>query len=366
MSKYAKMVWDGENLIVPAEMGTPQPHHLLSTPLDNLIELSGRVCYDSLKIKKSRSSPDYHKHIAEVGHGSVQEHANFTCLIPRWYYNDNPGKEIELLKIFLNRPGIFIRESAYGLRLTLNIRSAVDWDRHNKYFCTSISKRLGSELKNIASCVCPMAVFDTVYSDEKLLELVKPETEEEIWVSFYLMNVSRGLTHELVRHGDWTGISQRSTRYVDEHESNWAWHPLIEMWERHGGDSSLFKESEALAKKAYGTCLLGLEEFIKSRGADKFTARKQARGASRGVLGNALATELIFSASLSQWKWILRLRASDPADAEIRVAMVEVFNCLKEKFPDNFKNWSLAKASDGIGEVVVETPQEIPDVRANS
>lgn len=44
-----------------------------------LSEIAGRVCYDSWG--QGRSSEDYHKHIIEVGHGSVLAHATFTFSI---------------------------------------------------------------------------------------------------------------------------------------------------------------------------------------------------------------------------------------------------------------------------------------------
>lgn len=52
---------------------------LRGTDAEQLIELAGRTCYDSLG--KGRSSDEYHKHIVDVGHGSVLEHAQFTFLI---------------------------------------------------------------------------------------------------------------------------------------------------------------------------------------------------------------------------------------------------------------------------------------------
>jgi thymidylate synthase (FAD) len=44
-----------------------------------LIEIAGRECYDSGG--KGRSSTDYHRHILDVDHGSVLEHAQFTFRI---------------------------------------------------------------------------------------------------------------------------------------------------------------------------------------------------------------------------------------------------------------------------------------------
>lgn len=43
---------------------------------ERLIEFAGRECYDSYG--KGRSSEEYHKHILDVDHGSVEEHVNLT------------------------------------------------------------------------------------------------------------------------------------------------------------------------------------------------------------------------------------------------------------------------------------------------
>jgi thymidylate synthase ThyX len=67
-----------------------------------------------------------------------------------------------------------------------------------------------------------------------------------------------------------------------------------------------------------------------------------------------LNTELIFSASLAQWKWILHLRASAAADAEIRVVMNEVYELLSERFPNNFKGYEKVDCPDGIGYALKE------------
>lgn len=51
----------------------------IGTDAEKLTEIAGRTCYDSFG--KGRSSPDYHRHIALVGHGSVLEHSSITLLI---------------------------------------------------------------------------------------------------------------------------------------------------------------------------------------------------------------------------------------------------------------------------------------------
>ena len=146
----------------------------VGTSAARLIECAGRVCYDSYG--KGRGSAAYHKHILEVGHGSVMEHASF---------------------------------------------------------------------------------------------------------SFFLSNISRGCTHELVRHRVGVAISQRSTRYVDESVSAWVWHPLLAKLD----DPALLREiddAEGACRGVYDKVVERLQGILQQEGCDKLTARKQARGAARG------------------------------------------------------------------------------------
>lgn len=184
----------------------------------------------------------------------------------------------------------------------------------------------------------------------------EPETDEEKWITLYLVG-SRGWSHELVRHGDWTAISQRSTRYCDESESEWVLHPLMSKW-LDENDSPVWEQTKErmqelldTSKNAYRETVSGLEKWLISRGVDKVSARKQARGAARGMLGNALETEVIFSASVAQWRHMLTMRAADAADAEIRLGFAEaVLPCLRQsRYADRFADFELVSASDGIG-----------------
>jgi thymidylate synthase (FAD) len=181
--------------------------------------------------------------------------------------------------------------------------------------------------------------------------LAVPVSDGEAWASLHFGNVSRGLSHELVRHGDWTAISQRSTRFVDESEGEWVPHPLI------GRDQGLldqFMAARDVCRPAYDRLVEGLQKEMKARGVDGTAARKQARGAARGVLGNALETQLVFSANVRQWKWMVQKRCSHAADAEIRVAFACALRLLKKAMPARFAggDWDLLPAKDGIGEVV--------------
>jgi thymidylate synthase ThyX len=93
-----------------------------------------------------------------------------------------------------------------------------------------------------------------------------------------------------------------------------------------------------------------LQDYLTTKGADKHTARKQARGAARGYLGNALSTEIIFSASVAQWRRILAQRCHPAADAEIRVLAARILPVLQaSRYGEDFADLTLVETPDVIG-----------------
>ncbi len=170
---------------------------------------------------------------------------------------------------------------------------------------------------------------------------------EHVTLNFFITGVSRGLTHELVRHRH-ASISQRSTRYVDESESDWALHPLIVKYQ-----DKLNKEGTlsaiALAKLAYKEIAADLEAILISENIPKTDARKQARGAARGLLGNALTSELVWSCNIRSLRNFLEQRASQFADAEIRLLANQIYELCMRAVPEYFNDYEKVTCPDGIG-----------------
>jgi flavin-dependent thymidylate synthase len=300
-----------QSLLVPKEMGSPKETQLAGSAWDNLCELAGRVCYDSLG--KGRSSVEYHEHIRETSNRSVYEHATFTIGIP-------PSVPPE---IFLNRPSlwVYIDPETRFWRLTLNLRHVLEWSQWgmlNEQYLTD-------QINQVGHFLAPLAVpHSSSMRDIEPLQVLPPKSPEERWLTFFITGVSRGLSHELVRHGDYTAISQRSTRYCDESQSPWYWHPLLtDGWvNRQNERQFLSTKVQSLLDTAQSKCQEAYQQVVQEMIASGVEL-KPARGAARGVLGNALGTELIFSASLAQWWRIVGLRNHPKADDEIRI-MAEV------------------------------------------
>lgn len=366
----AKLLWDGAEVLVPAEMGEPHPGQMQGTTGEQIIELAARICYDSLG-----SGRDTNKTLANlltVGHLSVAEHYMVPIRIVL-RDPDLPKQFPEAFAVLLNRPGLCVRFSGPNeLRMTANPRTALDWDKITKGICPELSNNpAGIEfrdaLRNVFYELTPLIIPEKArpWSGFKFIQsacVVVPEADSEKWISMY-MSGSRGFTHELVRHGDFTAISQRSTRYVDENESPWVTHPLLDAYledlavpEAHR--QTLREQLENcvdVARHAYLGIIDRLESWLLGRidpeaPYQKHTARKQARGAARGFLGNALKTELIFSASVNQWRHMNYMRAADAADAEIREIFIKALDVLKaSRYGDRFKDLEVETSSDRIG-----------------
>lgn len=370
MKPNAQLVYSnapGESVAIPADCGGPGPGQMLGTEAERLCELAGRECYDSLGA--GRDSTAFHHHILEVGHLSIYEHFNFTIGIPGLGLFDpaHAAVQFESVLDLLNRPGVYCRVGdVYPdvLRVTLNLRTVLEWSKwrppHREPSpCPAAIQHLAHQLAPYV--VAKPEGFDPAAARWPVgwvgthLGGMHPVDDEERWVTLRLTG-SRGFSHEQVRHGDRTAISQRSTRYVDEDESPWCLHPLARQLRGDPANAPWFAKVAhlmALSREVYAdTVALGSAELA-ARGVDKGTARKQSRGAGRGFLGNALGTSLIFSASVAQWRRMLAMRCHPAADAEIRESAAAALRCLWDSpFGDRFRDLRLVPSPGGLGEVL--------------
>jgi thymidylate synthase (FAD) len=185
---------------------------------------------------------------------------------------------------------------------------------------------------------------------------------EHAMINFYLDNISRGCTHELVRHRAGCAISQRSTRYVDESGSPWILHPLLEQYldgeTIHRAPNGEMTEmplkmraahTKTIAQGTYDAVVEALQSYMITKGVDKFTARKQARGAARGLLGNALCTSMVWSANIRALRTVIEQRANPAADAEIRVLANRIYEEASKVCPEYFDDYEKVACPDGIG-----------------
>lgn len=133
-----------------------------------------------------------------------------------------------------------------------------------------------------------------------------------------ISGVSRGLTHELVRHAAGVGISQRSTRYVDEQNCRLVVPPEMIVKE---ADTEAARKLKRQAQHR----LLMAHDRAREDYAQIYQDMRQlglgnkaARGAARAALLTNTETSLYWTANAQALTTILAQRWSEAADAEIR------------------------------------------------
>lgn len=143
---------------------------------------------------------------------------------------------------------------------------------------------------------------------------------EHASASFRICNVSRALTHQLVRHR-LCSYTQQSQRYVNE--SNF--HFII---------PNTIKDNEN-AKKIY-------LEFMNYAKMTYKNLRKNdiPKEDARFVLPNATASEIVITANFREWRHILELRGSIHAQWEIRNLAIKIYEILREETPSIFYDFS--------------------------
>lgn len=122
---------------------------------------------------------------------------------------------------------------------------------------------------------------------------------EHASATFVIDGISRVVTHELVRHRIGFSYSQRSQRYVNEHEPSYVIpQEIAEVPEA----TVIFNNAMESAWKSYAKLQgLGLKNEI-----------------ARYVLPNACSTKITVTANFRAWRSFLKLRCSKRAQPEIR------------------------------------------------
>lgn len=161
-----------------------------------------------------------------------------------------------------------------------------------------------------------------------ILEVGHYSVLEHASATFYVAEVSRSLSHELVRHRH-LSFSQLSQRYVDESQAQFVTPPAI------------FKEQGA-SMQLYAAALTGQRDFYKKIVEYLVRAgytRKEARQAARAVLPNATATRFVVTGNLRAWREVVQKRIAPAADAEMQAFARRVLDHLRQIAPGTFQDF---------------------------
>jgi thymidylate synthase (FAD) len=168
---------------------------------------------------------------------------------------------------------------------------------------------------------------------------------EHVHVGLFLEGISRGCSHEIVRHRMFN-YSQRSTRYTAEDDAAIVLDPFYV--DIHGrADVDRTEAEHVLLEGFLNQCVYALEAYHHQTGllaelAPRDLAprdrRKWCRGKARQLLPHALETRMVMTGNLRSWRHFLVMRTSRHAEAEIRRLAQAVWLVLEPLAPAVFED----------------------------
>lgn len=169
---------------------------------------------------------------------------------------------------------------------------------------------------------------------------------EHAVLNFVFADVSRVVTHELVRHRAGTAISQESLRFVrlDKLSAYIPTH-IEENDEGMRIFTKTFEELEALQQTLAEIYNIGEEK--------KFSVKKQLTSAFRRLAPIGLATTIGWSCNFRSLRHVIENRTSPHAEEEIRYLFAEVYEIVKDRYPNFFADYEVEMA-DGLPWVKTE------------
>ena len=214
-----------------------------------------------------------------------------------------------------------------------------------------------------------------IENQSSILESRHGSILEHIHVSIFIEGITRALSLELNRHRN-LAISQRSTRYVKEEDSAIVLEPYYaSIWEKYGGckrgkmgwwpvsypSDSEVDGPERAAIDGLLNILESSEDSIISyqhevdallalnpNNLTGFDLRKWSRGKARNILPHALETQVLYTANLRTWRWIIEVRSGKGAEPEIRRLAHVLLQTLKSSVSLYFDEFEVSEIYDGI------------------
>lgn len=172
--------------------------------------------------------------------------------------------------------------------------------------------------------------------------------EHTTW-TFLATGVSRGFTHQLVRHRVGFSFSQLSQQYYDESEAAFVAPPSL----REGTQSyDAWVDAMVGALEKYKSILDSAKELAISDSLVKKERDREIRSTARTVLPNSIEAKIVFSANARAIRHFLSARGAIEGDWEMRNVSVQLFNIVVRDAPAIFQDFELHDLDDGSQSVV--------------
>jgi thymidylate synthase (FAD) len=170
---------------------------------------------------------------------------------------------------------------------------------------------------------------------------------EHAGVSFIFRDVSRVLTHEMVRHRAGWAYSQESLRYVRLDDGLRFWvSPLL----RSHPNGVSFAERAVSTMEGFQR---ELHDMFNIKSLTDFGEKKKLTSMFRRFAPIGLATTIMATGNFRAWRHTIALRTSLHAEEEARICYGEAARQLKEHYPNIF--FDMNENEDG--EWVLENPK---------
>ncbi len=156
-----------------------------------------------------------------------------------------------------------------------------------------------------------------------------------VMVDFY---VDRGITHEIVRHRLFS-FTQESTRFVN-YEKKMPPSFIIpnDIESKHEADENV--HLHGIWTDTIEACELGYRRLLQAGASPQI---------ARSVFPNALASRLIVTGNLRNWRHFFIMRTTREAHPQMREVTIPLLEQFKERIPILFDDIeSLAKQSEGM------------------
>lgn len=291
----------------------PSVTEIKETDLLKKIEMIGRTCYKSNNLIKEGSAEKFVRGLSTSKHYAMLEHGIIHFYVQNGLAMNYLISGLSVQSFILSNKYTYLTRlpKDNGWLWTINFRTLVEMsetDKDNKI--KKIVKRLLSKYafalgvedkdKQINSdCRC-----DSIYvlNDEEVVQKIgenfedaeefETECNKHIFRTFLLVT-DRGVTHELVRHRP-CSFAQTSTRYCNYSK------------DKFGNEITVIKPLFDENSNAYKIWKQGCEHDEKTYFELLNCGCKPEE--ARGNLPTDLATELIITANLEEWKHIFDLR----------------------------------------------------------
>lgn len=167
------------------------------------------------------------------------------------------------------------------------------------------------------------------YIQESLIKVKHGSVLEHTTVNLVFTDVSRVLTHELVRHRAGAAYSQTSGRYVRSDELRF-WMPSCirdNMELAMLFDEAITHQEKILARMAE---VSGINRMTNK---EDFPRKKELTSAFRRIVGNGVATNIEATYNHRALRHLITQRTSRHAEEEIRIVFNSVFDQVSSRYP---------------------------------